>query len=109
VSAVSQRFSKKIKQESQENLNTLIAMLDYIDKKQELTRSDNRLMLQIRQEISTIYKNTAAEKRDFLQSQVIQEANTQSKFVLRINKQSKPSTVIDQLKWFGRFRAKSNE
>lgn len=97
VSVISQRFSKKLKEETNEKIKTLTSTLDYIDKKQELTKSDSQLMLQIRQKISAIYKSTASEKLNFLHSQVIQEANIQSKFFLRLNKQSKPSAIINQL------------
>lgn len=109
VSVASQRFAKKLKEETQEKLNTLISTLDYIDEKEELTRSDSQLMLQIRREISSIYTTSASEKSNFLQSQVTQEANIQSKFFLKLNKQSKPSAIINQLQVNGEITLEKNQ
>lgn len=108
ISAASQRFTKQLNQETKQKLTTLISTLDYIDKKEELSRSDSQLMLQIRKEISSIYKARASEKLNFLQSQVIQEANMQSKFFLRLAKQNKPSSIINQIRVNGNITTNKN-
>lgn len=105
ISVASQRFTKKLKNDSQENLKILTSTLNHIDKKEELSTSDHKLLLQIHKEISSVYNKTASHKLNLLESQVRQEANLASKFFLRIAKQSKPSATINELSIDGQIIA----
>lgn len=108
ISIASQRFNRKLKEETQEKLSTLLATLDYLDAKEELTKNDCKLMLQLRKEIATIYKSSASENLKYIESQVTQEANTSSKFFLRLAKQTKMSNNISQLIINGELTSEKN-
>lgn len=97
VSTASQRYTFKLRQETQEKLYILVSQINYIEEKEDLSRNDSKLLIQLRQEISSIYNSSASEKVKFSESQVIHEANTQSKFFLRLAKQAKPSATLNQL------------
>lgn len=108
ISLASQRFTSKLRQETQEKLKILISQINHIEDKQDFSRNDSKLLLQLREEISSLYKTSANEKLKFLESQVINEANTQSKFFLRMAKQSKPSATISQLSINGQITTDKN-
>lgn len=97
ISVASQRYTKKLKEDTQEKLKRLSSTIKFIDNKEQLSANDNKLLLQLHKEIATVYNRTASQKLNFLESQVRQEANTSSKFFLRIAKQSKPSASISEL------------
>lgn len=97
VKVASQRFSYKIKGEEKEQLTILKSQINYIDSKEQLSRSDEKNLLLIEKEIANLYKESASEKLKLLESQVLKEANTQSKYFLRLARQTKPSSTISQL------------
>jgi exonuclease III len=97
ISRASQRHLKKIKQEEFECLRVLESQINYIDSKHELCKKDEQVLIQIEREISNLYRFNSSEKLKIIENQVCKEANTQSKFFLRLSKQAKPSTTISQL------------
>ena len=97
ISRASQRFSKKIKQEEREHLKVLESQISYIDSKEVLSNNDEQALIQIEREISNWYKSKSSEKLKILENQTCKEANSQSKFFLRLTRQAKPSTIISQL------------
>jgi uncharacterized protein YcgL (UPF0745 family) len=97
VKLASQRYIKHLKEETAEHINTLQAQIKYINSKEEMSRRDEELLLHIEKQISKIYLEKATEALSNLESQTVKEANTQSKFFLRLAKQAKQSSTITQL------------
>lgn len=108
VSRASKRFLKKLKEENNQWLSTLQAQLDYIDQKEHLTPTDDLTMIQIRREISAIYNTNAAETLRLTESKLVNELNVQSKFFLRLAKQSDHSKYISQLEVNGQVTSEKN-
>jgi len=102
VKFASQRFIKKIRAEEKEELSILLSHLKHLELTQ-LSPEDAKILLSIEHEVANLYKNRASEKLKTLQTQQAKEANTQSKFFLRLAKQSKPSSIISQLEINGQI------
>lgn len=103
VKLASQRFMKKIKQQAQEHLQILLAQINHIESKETLSKNDEQLLLQIEHEIYNTYKQNSKEKLKIVESQISKEANTQSKFFLRLARETKPSAAINQLEINGQL------
>lgn len=97
IQIASQRFMKYFHLQAKEKLNTLQAQINYIQSKTEMTRKDEEFLLQIEKEINNLYKTNSKSSLIQMESQMFNEANCQSKFFLRLTKQSMPSVSMDQL------------
>lgn len=92
----SQRYAKKSREEEKQQLAILLSHFSYLESK-ELSPEDTKILLSIEHEIANLYKNKAAENLKIIEAQTVKEANTSSKFFLRLAKLAKPSSVINQL------------
>lgn len=97
VKTASQRFTKYLHLKVTEQLSVLQAQINHIESKSQMSEKDEKILIQIEKEIFQIYKTDSTQKLKLIETQVCREANTQSKFFLRLTKKSKPSAEIDQL------------
>ncbi len=97
IKFASQRFMKYLKIQVKCHLTTLHAQINHINAKSKLSRRDEELLKSIEKEIAETYKTCANQRLKLIESQIAREANTQSKFFLRLAKQQKPLAEIDAL------------
>lgn len=109
VKIASQRFTKYLNIKANEQLSVLQAQINYIDSKNQLTERDEKILIQMEKEIAQLYKSNSTNKLKIIESQICKEANTQSKFFLRLAKQSKSSAEMDQLEVNGQATTDSTK
>lgn len=97
VKIASQRFTKHLNQKATEQLSLLQAQFHHISSKNQLSSKDEQILIQIEKEISQFYKSSSTNKLQLFETQICKEANTQSKFFLRLAKKATSSLEMDQL------------
>lgn len=103
IKLASQRFTKYLHLQAKEQLNILQSQINYIEDKQFLSKQDEQTLIQVQKEINQLYKKDSTNKLTFIQSQICNEANTQSKFFLRLANQAKDPATMDQLEINGQI------